>query len=113
MIFIVDWQVFQQRTANGNVYVVENEDNWDFYHVVQGSEIMKCTVAKNKEKPEENIMFVERNINDKTNIVRCFKVDQDFTATVEVKPIVEISREEEMPEELPDVQDVDEDIANA
>lgn len=112
IIFIVDWTNFKTRSPAGNIYVFETETQWDFYSVIQGSEVMKCSVAKS-EKPEENMMFVERNISSKPNIIRCLKViDSSMEKEIPVEQIAEVepNNPPKEGEKLPPTQEVDKKI---
>lgn len=68
MIFTLSFNDFKQR-AGGHIYILEKEDRWCFYSVLQGSEVLKSVVLKSPDQ-EKNVMFVERNISGKSNIVK-------------------------------------------
>ena len=83
---LIDWYTFQQKyLSKSRIFVVENDMDWILY---TNDEIftIKCLVEKNSDQTE-NIMFVERYLNN-PNIIKVISV----TESDEVK--------EEFPEEF-------------
>jgi len=98
MISVVNWQTFQAVYMNNKVYVMENEDSWELW-TSEGLFHIKCTVKK-MEDDVENIMFVDRFLNNRNNIIKVIDVlrEEDGEDKMEVPMNSdEAIREEELP----------------
>jgi len=72
MIVTIDWQTFQQQFLQQTVFVKEEEDRWDFW-TTSGLYNVKCSVEK-MEDDIENIMFVDRFLNEHKNIIKVIDI---------------------------------------
>jgi len=85
MIITVDWQTFQQQFLQQIVFVKEEEDCWDFW-TTAGLFNVTCSVEK-MEDDIENIMFVDRFLNEHKNIIK----------VIDIKPEIENLPKDEVP----------------
>ena len=99
MIFVVSWAAFQARTAGANVYVVEEDDRWNLFAVMSSAEVLKCVMLKS-ENAERNIMFVDKHLMDKRNVIKIIGVEEGgFTLRLESDR--KEAEEGSMPEPIP------------
>lgn len=85
----VDWETFHSRFyMEGMIYVREHVDAFEFY-TCEG--VMKIHCMKMKSgKDEENIMFVERYLTDKKNIIKVLEFEgYEELVPEEPEPMVE------------------------
>ena len=103
MIVTVDWQTFQQQFLSQIVYVKENETDWEFW-TTSGLFNIKCNVEK-MEDDIENIMFVDRFLNEHKNIIKVISIEPEVTPlptdevpmdSNEAEPIEEVGVEDEL-----------------
>jgi len=67
MIFVIGWNVFQQRYLIKNtVFVKEESDRWECYTYDEHDKI-KCVIAKTG--GENDIMFVTRFFSNRPNVI--------------------------------------------
>ena len=76
MIFVVNWDNFQNKLVASNVYVLEHDDSWEMYAVMSTAEVLKCVVQKSS-SGEQNMMFVDKYLADKRNIFKIAGIEKD------------------------------------
>lgn len=72
MIVEVNFQVFQAMFLSNLVYVKEKDDAWELW-TSQDLFHIRCTVEKSEDQ-EKNMMFVDRYLAEKKNIIRVIEV---------------------------------------
>lgn len=87
MIINIDWQDFQMRFLRKAemVFVVETTESWTLYTNI-GDMCIKTFVMK-KEEDEQNIMFVDRYLNE-PNICKARSVNEQMKISMELIPNV-------------------------
>lgn len=74
MIMNIDWTTFHRKYLDKEVvYVYEAETTYDFY-TANNVFIIKSSVDK-EDNPEKNLIFIERVINGRLNIVKVLNVE--------------------------------------
>ena len=102
MIFIIPWETFHLKYLNQNtIYVKEDDFSWELY-TFEGLMHIKTIVTKS-ESQAENMMFIERYLASRTNIVKVIKV-----ISMEEKKIKPENEEIETPEISKEIKEEEE-----
>lgn len=72
----VDWTIFQTKyLPKKEVFVVEYDDRWELF---TAHEIWKIkTVVEKYADQSENIMFLERYLHNRPNIIKVLSIGED------------------------------------
>lgn len=98
MIVTVNWEAFHMLYFNQNtIYVLETDELYHFW-THQGIFFVKSTYMK-KEDQEENMMFVERYLTGRSNIIKAINI-QPKEDIAPISPDSPSDEQEEFPEEL-------------
>ena len=103
MIMKVSWKSFQLYFLNTErIYIIEKDSEWEFY-TSNGPFVVKCVVEKSSNQ-EENMIFIERFLSGRSNIILAEEVgDETYNEEYsEPSPTEsdEAIRDEEIEEEL-------------
>jgi len=101
MIVEVNFQTFQSLFMKNLIFVKETEDSWELW-TDTGLYNIVCSVEKGEDQVE-NIMFVDRFLNEHKNIVKAIDVRQE-TKEIESVPM-ESPEAERTIEELEEADD--------
>ena len=102
MIVEINFQTFQSLFMKNLIFVKETEDSWELW-TDTGLYNIVCNVEKNLDQVE-NIMFVDRFLNEHKNIVRAIDIKQEIK---EVESVPTISDEAIRDDELIDTEEQD------